>query len=219
LIASASNALTAASAAIWVWSRGQNWKPLGTLSGATLTVTALEFTPRNAARDYLLAASRDRHVCLFAPSSRDAPRGEFGDDGWRLLTRFKAHDREIYAASWAPCGALFATAGRDKKVKIWRVVDDACEPACELPKFTAAPTAMAFASDPDAPLAIAIGFDDGGIEVHVASADAASWTLSSRASANDRHGAAVRAVAWRPGSSAVFASAGDDHAVHVYEHE
>jgi elongator complex protein 2 len=219
LIASASNALTAASAAIWVWSRGQNWKPLGTLSGATLTVTALEFTPRNAARDYLLAASRDRHVCLFAPSSRDAPRGEFGDDGWRLLTRFKAHDREIYAASWAPCGALFATAGRDKKVKIWRVVDDVCEPACELPKFTAAPTAMAFASDPDAPLAIAIGFDDGGIEVHVASADAASWTLSSRASANDRHGAAVRAVAWRPGSSAVFASAGDDHAVHVYEHE
>ena len=117
------------SAAVWIWSRSQNWKPLGSLSGATLTINALEFSPDTAERDYLLAASRDRHVCVFAPSSSDAPRGEFGSDGWHLLTRFKAHDREIYAACWAPCGTLFATAGRDKKIKLWRVAGDECAPA------------------------------------------------------------------------------------------
>lgn len=215
LIASASSALTSSSAAVWIWSRSQNWKPLGSLSGATLTINALEFSPDTAERDYLLAASRDRHVCVFAPSSSDAPRGEFGSDGWHLLTRFKAHDREIYAACWAPCGTLFATAGRDKKIKLWRVAGDECAPAGELPKFGVAPTATAFARNPTAPPTLAVGFDDGSIEVHVASnLDASSWTLAARAS--DHHGAAVRAVAWRPGAASALASCADDNAVHVY---
>ena len=216
LIASASNALTSSSAAVWIWSRGENWKPLGSLSGATLTVTALEFTPASADRDLLLAASRDRHVCVFAPCLSGAPRGTFGPDGWRLMTRFKAHDREIFAASWAPCGTVFATAGRDKKIKLWRVVGDECELDSELPKFSAAPTAVAFATDPTASKTLAVGFDDGAIEIHVQDSSSA-WTLAASASGDERHGACVRALAWRPGSAVVLASGGDDNAVHVYD--
>ena len=217
LIASASTALTSSSAAVWVWSRSQNWKPLGSLSGATLTITALEFSPAAAERDYLLAASRDRHVCVFAPQSNDAPRGTFGEDGWRLLTRFKAHDREIFAASWAPSGSSFATAGRDKKVKLWRVIEQTCELECELPKFTSAPTSLAFSTDASAPRTLAIGFDDGSVETRAqSSADPSAWTHRASASTDDRHGAAVRAIAWRPNSSTFFATASDDHAVHCY---
>lgn len=221
LIASASNALTSAAASVWIWSRNQSWKPLGTLEGATLTVTALEFTPSTARHDCLLAASRDRHVCLFAPRSADAPRGTFDKDGWRLVSRFKAHDREIYAAAWAPCGTIFATAGRDKKVKTWRIAgeDEECRLVCELPKFCAAPTSIAFSSkSSDGTLRLAVGLDNGVVEVHTSPLDASAWSLSARVADEDRHGSVVRAVAWRPNSDAdILASCADDNAVHVYD--
>ena len=44
---------------------------------------------------------------------------------------------------------------------------------------------------------------------------ASASSLAARAS--DRHGAAVRAVAWRPGAASALASCADDNAVHVYE--
>jgi len=218
LIASASAALTSAAASVWIWSRSQSWKPLGQLVGATLTVTALEFTPESAERDCLLAASRDRHVCLFAPASASSARGEFSSESWRLVTRFKAHDREIFAASWAPCGTLFATAGRDKKIKIWRWTGDTCALEIEFPKFDAAPTAVAFAPV-DLGLTLAIGFDDGAINVFTCGQHTTSaWTLAARTAPNERHGAAIRDVKWQPRAPYALASCANDHAVHVYDY-
>ena len=216
LIASASSALTPAAASVWIWSRSQSWKPLGRLTGPTLTVVALEFTPESAARDGLLAASRDRHVCLYAPISPSAPRGVFAPDTWRLVTRFKAHDREIFAASWAPCGTLFATAGRDKKVKLWRVVGDECALEYELPKFDDAPTATAFAPA-SLGLTLAIGFEDGIVDVFSFEPASASWERCAQTRHEERHGAAVRDVKWQPRPPHALATCSDDRAVHIYD--
>jgi elongator complex protein 2 len=156
-------------------------------------------------------------VCLFAPASAASKRGEFGPEGWRLVTRFKAHDREIFAAAWAPCGTLFATAGRDKKIKLWRWTGDDCALEIELPKFAAAPTAVAFAPA-DAGLALAIGFEDGTIDIYTCAHGTSSWTLAARTAPNERHGAAVRDVKWRPRAPYALASCANDHAVHVYDY-
>lgn len=132
---------------------------------------------------------------------------------------FKVYDCEIYVVFWVLCGVLFVIVGWDKKVKIWRVVDDACEFACEFFKFIVVLMVMVFVFDFDVLFVIVIGFDDGGIEVYVVFVDVVFWTLSFRAFANDRYGVVVRVVVWCFGFFVVFVFVGDDYVVYVYEYE
>jgi elongator complex protein 2 len=138
LVASACKAQSAGAAAIWVWDSARDWRPLGQLVGATLTVVALQFanpTPRSGGGgvgssnpgggggDMLLAASRDRHVALYVPPA-GVGIGQWGGSqgGWRLATRVKAHVKALWDAAWAPGGCdTFATGARDKRVKVWAV--------------------------------------------------------------------------------------------------
>jgi elongator complex protein 2 len=143
LVASACKAQSAGTANIWIWDSARDWRPLGQLSGASLTVVALKFaTPTMGigrgngssgggrdgsgsgggwGGDMLLAASRDRHVSLYIPPT-GAAVGAWGRGGWRLATRVKGHVKAIYDAGWAPNGCdTFATGARDKRVKLWTV--------------------------------------------------------------------------------------------------
>ena len=111
-------AQSAGAASVWFWDPLDDWKPLGNLPGATLTVVALQFAnAKTAAQDMLLAASRDRHVCLYVPASVPAASetggasGVWGESGWTLATRVKAHARRSPARRGA-CGAhTFAPRG------------------------------------------------------------------------------------------------------------
>ena len=249
LVASACEARSASAASIWVWDASKDWRPLGKLAGATLTVVALHFaspahaaTPSAAAgggspgffgaassasgasaagsrapeRSALLAASRDRHISIYVPSLTSVADGTGAGawgGGWTLATRVKAHAKALYDAKWAPVGHdAFATAGRDKRVKVWRVDDQSAASADEsIAPFACAATAVAFAPRRvRGKLILAVGLEDGGVrllagEPRLGPSSARrdrpagpNWTVTCSVDARDAHAGAVRALAWRP---------------------
>ena len=81
------------------------------LAGHSLTVTRLCFSHDD---EYLLGVGRDRQHAIFK-------REKAGGSRYNLLTaKPKSHSRMILGAAWAPGPRpLFATAGRDKLIKVW----------------------------------------------------------------------------------------------------
>ncbi|KAK3308066.1 WD40-repeat-containing domain protein [Chaetomium strumarium] len=89
------------------------------LPAHTLTVTRVRFSPDDR---FLLSVGRDRQWAVFERVA--------DDEGYKYELRQanpKGHTRMILDAAWAPMPAdgdgsstrLFATAGRDKQVKVW----------------------------------------------------------------------------------------------------
>jgi elongator complex protein 2 len=125
IMASACKAQSTGAAAVWLWEVG-SWRSLAQLSGHTLTVTQLEFSPDGT---YLLSASRDRSFSVWAvpqqyrqkagaaaaaagaagATAAEAAAAANGSScagaGFELLGRLKAaHSRIIWGVSWAHDG-------------------------------------------------------------------------------------------------------------------
>ena len=88
------------------------------LTAHSLTVTRLRFS---ADDQYLLSVGRDRQWAVFQRDAADM-------NSYKLLeSNPKGHSRMILDAAWAPAAfPVFATAGRDKQVKIWTKNDPVC---------------------------------------------------------------------------------------------
>ena len=113
LIASACRASTAEHAVIRLH-QTSNWAQiLPPLSGHTLTVTAIRFSPDDR---FILTSSRDRSWQLYERSSE-------GLSYAKVASGTKAHARIIWDCCLASDGSFFATASRDKQVKIWTMQD------------------------------------------------------------------------------------------------
>ncbi|KAI2641890.1 WD40 repeat-like protein [Hypomontagnella submonticulosa] len=83
------------------------------LTAHSLTTTRLRFSPDDK---YLLSVGRDRQWAVFERDSENK-------QSYKLFqSNPKGHSRMILDAAWAPStnSIVFATAGRDKQVKIWR---------------------------------------------------------------------------------------------------
>ncbi|KAI0407456.1 WD40-repeat-containing domain protein [Xylaria palmicola] len=105
------------------------------LAAHALTATRLRFSPGD---HHLLSVGRDRQWAVFEREARgpagaekkkeeERKDGDGGEDhqppSFKLLqSNPKGHSRMILDAAWAPTTTdlVFATAGRDKTVKIWR---------------------------------------------------------------------------------------------------
>lgn len=110
LVATACRATSERFAAIRLYST-KDWLQQETLLVAhSLTVTRLRFSHDDR---YLLSVSRDRSWTVFEKTPK----------GYGILRRWqKAHARILWDAAWAPPGSeFFATASRDKTVKLWTV--------------------------------------------------------------------------------------------------
>ena len=85
------------------------------LTAHSLTVTRLRFS---ADDKHLLSVGRDRQWTIFQRDALDM-------NSYQLLeSNPKGHARMILDAAWAPTPcSVFATAGRDKQIKIWSKVD------------------------------------------------------------------------------------------------
>ena len=130
------------------------------LTSHTLTVTCLRFSQDDK---YLLSVGRDRQWSVFA-------QDDSVHENYSLLLRNpKGHTRMILSASWANAARIFATAGRDKMVKLWKLndregrVDSLCLNTVPYP---AAVTAVDIAPGISCGrLTVAVGTEDGEVSI------------------------------------------------------
>jgi elongator complex protein 2 len=194
------------------------------LAAHTLTVTRLAWS--QSPNNYLLSVGRDRQWAVFA---RASDSGE-----WRLhQANPKAHSRMILDAAWSSVRGVpfFATAGRDKTVKIWNF--DPSSPKKEFKlnqplSRKSAVTAVALTSNiAGTETYMAVGEENGEISVHELGilndgALTASHELS-QTSPDVPLSRAVQRLAWRPsasryednGSGMQLAVAGADGSVRI----
>ncbi|KAJ7744505.1 WD40-repeat-containing domain protein [Mycena maculata] len=190
LIATACKASTAEHAVVRVYNT-DNWQPVGEpLSGHTLTVTRIAFSPDD---HLVLSVSRDRSWRLYEAQT---------DGAYLPVAADKSHGRIIWDCAWAAEGDIFATASRDKTVKIWQRGPGAKWTAAEVIKTKEAATAVDFSPlDSQNRRHLAIGLETGEILIYSnAAAATASWQLEHTFDSSAGHVGHVHGLSWRPTS-------------------
>lgn len=165
------------------------------LAAHTLTITDLAFSGDDK---YLLSVGRDRQWALFSRSDEDP------NTFTSYTSNPKGHSRMILGAAWAPAISkrVFATAGRDKSVKIWQDADDTFVCKTTIP-LTVAVSAVAFLPTTyKNSFILASGEDSGTVSIHRVSVE----TLESQQVVTiDQAVAPSRAItqlSWRPVTTA-----------------
>ncbi|KAI0024430.1 RNA polymerase II Elongator subunit [Xylariomycetidae sp. FL0641] len=186
------------------------------LTAHSLTATRLRFSLDDK---HLLSVGRDRQWAVFERSAEDKL-------SYKLLqSNPKGHSRMILDASWAPStdSLVFATAGRDKQVKIWQAQPGA-SPETAISCITTIPethpvTAIDILPHPtkDGEFMLAVGTEAGKVSVYTIAPP--SLTVSTTISLPQELclAKAVLQLAWRPQSTSTeLAIAGEDGSLRVY---
>ncbi|KIV85166.1 hypothetical protein PV11_00896 [Exophiala sideris] len=169
------------------------------LKAHSLTVTRLALSTQPAG--YLLSVGRDRQFAVFRRSEDDG-----GSQTWtRIAINSKAHSRMILDAAWLENGRqpTFASAGRDKVVKVW-----AADPNSENVEFVCkaqitrktAVTALSVLSC-GGRYVLAAGEDDGTISLHLLKCDDNFENVQVTSANVDGHfcpSKTINRLAWRP---------------------
>ena len=147
----------------------KDWREVKpSLTAHSLTVTALCFSSDDR---YLVSVGRDRKWAVF---EKDGVRPE------RYLLKHsnpKGHSRMILDACWAPqeAGRVFATAGRDKMVKIWSISAVGTECTTVMAAASSVTTVDMFSRLLQNNMVIAIGTETGNITLHILQRP--TWTV------------------------------------------
>ncbi|MCJ1468460.1 hypothetical protein MMC07_007089 [Pseudocyphellaria aurata] len=157
----------------------------------SLTVTCLRFSKDDR---YLLSVGRDRQWVVFE-------REGFHTEVYKLKQKDpKAHHRMILSASWAPpeAGLVFATAGRDKAVKLWSIMPGETE--C-VKTFTASSPVTAIDIFPKyvkGAIIIAVGTEDADVFLHFLGLPTLDIRRSYCLDDQLRPSKSITRLAWRP---------------------
>ncbi|KAJ6121868.1 hypothetical protein N7512_004333 [Penicillium capsulatum] len=161
------------------------------LAAHSLTITDLSFSDDD---QFLLSVGRDRQWAVFTRSEQDQTTYT------QYASNPKGHSRMILGAAWAPITAdsVFATAGRDKSVKIWQKSEGTFVSKTTV-ALTSAVSAISFlpAIHKNSFL-LAVGEDSGAISIHkiaVDSLEAQHVVTIERVIAPSR---SITQVLWRP---------------------
>ena len=147
----------------------KDWREVQpSLTAHSLTVTGLCFSNDDR---YLLSVGRDRQWAVF---EKNGVRPE------RYLLKHsnpKGHSRMILDACWAPleAGRVFATAGRDKLIKIWSISAMATECTTTMAAASSVTTVDMCSRLLRSNLVIAMGTETGNITLHILQPPA--WTV------------------------------------------
>jgi elongator complex protein 2 len=192
VIASACKASSIDHAVIRLYST-ENWQELKPpLTAHSLTVTRLRFSPRP--NNFLLSVGRDRQWAVFQQPSASA-------QSWKLFdVRPKAHSRMIMDAAWSTVdlSCFFATAGRDKLVKLWQLEETAFVVRTSISRQYPV-TSIDLTSDRDQRVAcLAVGEENGQISVHILRPSTLEVAASMDIDVASCPSKAVTRLAWRP---------------------
>lgn len=250
LVASACRASSLNHAVVRLFETAPKWTEVRPpLATHTLTVTRLRFSGDDC---FLLSVGRDRQWAVFVRQSPASSAATTGDDAadaadtapvYTLLqNNTKAHSRMILDCAWAPqipsssTRSVFATAGRDKNVKVWASTETEDGGVSSFTLATTIPrehpvTAVDFLWRPTSSatptLTLAIGTEAGRLSV--VSLDASTLAVASTLELDTRLylPRAVLQLAWRPSTGgdadndtgADLAIAGEDASLRVYRVE
>lgn len=189
LLATACRATSSQHAVVRVYTTA-GYQPFGVpLQGHSLTVTRIAFSPPNDR--HVLTVSRDRTWRLF----------EKKEHGYMPIAADKSHGRIIWDCAWSCEGDLFATASRDKTVKIWKQHSDSAGwGAIATMKFEEAATAVAFCSaGADAQERwLAVGLEIGEIKIYSSLMSTPDqWTPVLTIDSSLAHVDQINRLAWR----------------------
>ncbi|KAK2739028.1 hypothetical protein FQN57_006710 [Myotisia sp. PD_48] len=164
------------------------------LTAHSLTITALRFSPDDR---YLLSAGRDRQWAVFERDSTNKLLYQ------SITSNPKGHSRMILSASWAPhpTSRVFATAGRDKTIKIW-VCDGASYTAkTSIPVSSPVTAIDFFPSIAHGGLYLAVGDDTGQISIQRLEVNGLAAGKTVIIPKSDCPSLAITQLAWRPRST------------------
>ncbi|PWY83048.1 6PF2K-domain-containing protein [Aspergillus heteromorphus CBS 117.55] len=184
------------------------------LAAHTLTITSLSFSRDDR---YLLSVGRDRQWAIYQRSGNEPSIFSL------LTSNPKGHSRMILHATWAPTPAtpIFATAGRDKSVKLWQKVEDSFECKCTIPLKTPV-TALSFLPRVyNGSFYLAAGEESGAISVHqivVESLETSHLVSVDKLTSPSK---AITQLSWRPvleetASGFALAVASEDTSTRIY---
>ncbi|KAF9482447.1 WD40 repeat-like protein [Pholiota conissans] len=163
------------------------YKPVGEpLHGHVLTVTRIAFSPDDK---YILTVSRDRSWRLFAVQKHG---------GYEPIAADKSHGRIIWDCAWSAEGDIFATASRDKTVKIWKMLNDSWS-AVHTIKLPQSATAVAFAPEEGGERLLAVGLETGEVVIYAGSSLAPeTWHERDLIGSRLAHVNHIHRMGWRP---------------------
>ena len=185
------------------------------LAAHKLTVTKIEFSANDR---YVLSVGRDRQWALFARSVEQS-------SVYKLFkVNPKGHARMLLDASWCPSfPSIFATAGRDKLVKIWRIENNDTDCIATIP-FSSPVTSVAFMPrELEDQIVIATGTEEGSISLERLETNNFSSIHKHKFDSRLTPFKAVTSLAWKPdigalGSSyATLAASSEDACLIVYK--
>ncbi|KAM0813593.1 putative Elongator complex protein 2 [Seiridium cardinale] len=185
------------------------------LAAHTLTATRLRFSEDDK---YLLSVGRDRQWAVFERDSENTLNFKLSQ------ANPKGHSRMILDAAWAPetDSLVFATAGRDKQIKLWKKAasDDTITLATSV-SATHPVTAIDFLprKDEASRFLLASGNEDGKVSIHTIDSETLSVISSVALPENLSLAKAVSQLSWRPNSAeGELAIAGEDASLRVYSY-
>lgn len=180
------------------------------LTAHSLTVTRLRFSPDD---NLLLSVGRDRQWAIFE-------RVSTGSTEYKLkLSDPKGHSRMILDAAWAPgASGAFATAGRDKSVKLWSKSESGYSSVLTLKEDTPV-TSIDFADVEveDNQAWLAVGTEAGRLSFHLISLLDHTVKQTITLAAAQCPSQAITQLAWRPAAQgqAQIAVASEDSSLRV----
>ncbi|KAL4899257.1 hypothetical protein BDW74DRAFT_171630 [Aspergillus multicolor] len=163
------------------------------LAAHTLTITSLAFSADN---QYLLSVGRDRQWAVYH-------RNKSNPSMFALMTTNpKGHSRMILDADWAPASEtqspIFATAGRDRSIKLWRLFGESIECRATIPTRSSV-TALSFLPRIyNGLLYLATGEDDGKISVHQIKVDGIEPSPLASIDRDQSPSKTITELSWRP---------------------
>lgn len=187
------------------------------LTAHSLTVTDLSFSSDDR---YLLSVGRDRQWAVFERHADEPSHFSL------LKSNPKGHSRMILGAAWIPSPntPAFATAGRDKTVKLWQMTEG--EFVCKSTISVKDPvTAISFLPTQHRnAFCLAVGEDNGAISLHkvvVESLETSQIMSFDKLSSPSR---SITCLSWRPGPDNVnerskfeLAVASEDTSLRIYD--